>query len=57
MTQLQQTRNLISSTSETVNRVMGIKEWGLVIILSILWGGLLSLTNEEIFRGKIWIAC
>lgn len=24
---------------EIVNRVMGIKEWGLIIILSILWGG------------------
>ena len=28
-----------SLTSENVNRVMGIKEWGLVIILSVLWGG------------------
>lgn len=28
-----------SLTSENVNRVMGIKEWGLIIILSILWGG------------------
>ena len=24
---------------EIVNRIMGIKEWGLIIILSILWGG------------------
>ncbi|WP_297693643.1 DMT family transporter [uncultured Eudoraea sp.] len=24
---------------EIVNRVMGIKEWGLIIMLSILWGG------------------
>ena len=24
---------------EIVNRVMGIKEWGLIIILSVLWGG------------------
>ena len=24
---------------EIVNRVMGIKEWGLIIILSIIWGG------------------
>ena len=26
-------------TRENVNRVMGIKEWGLITILSILWGG------------------
>ena len=39
MTQLPQTRNPNFSTYETVNRVMGIKEWGLIIILSILWGG------------------
>lgn len=26
-------------TRENVNRVMGIKEWGLIIILSIIWGG------------------
>jgi drug/metabolite transporter (DMT)-like permease len=25
--------------TETVNKVMGIKEWGLIVILSILWGG------------------
>jgi len=25
--------------SEAINRVMGIKEWGLILILSILWGG------------------
>jgi len=25
--------------TETINRVMGIKEWGLIVILSILWGG------------------
>ena len=25
--------------SETINRVMGLQEWGLIIILSILWGG------------------
>ena len=31
--------NHVSLTSENVNRVMGIKEWGLVIILSVLWGG------------------
>jgi len=24
---------------ETVNRAMGVKEWGLVLILSVLWGG------------------
>ena len=26
-------------TRENVNRVMGIREWGLIIILSIIWGG------------------
>ena len=26
-------------TRENINRVMGFKEWGLIIILSILWGG------------------
>ncbi|MGW8303678.1 MAG: DMT family transporter [Desulfobacterales bacterium] len=25
--------------SETINQVMGLQEWGLMIILSILWGG------------------
>ena len=25
--------------TETINRVMGIKEWSLIVILSILWGG------------------
>ena len=25
--------------TEMVNRVMGIKEWSLIAILSILWGG------------------
>ena len=25
--------------TETVNTVMGIKEWSLIVILSILWGG------------------
>jgi len=25
--------------AETVNKVMGIKEWCLIVILSILWGG------------------
>jgi drug/metabolite transporter (DMT)-like permease len=25
--------------SETINQVMGLQEWGLIIILSILWGG------------------
>jgi drug/metabolite transporter (DMT)-like permease len=25
--------------SETINRHMGLQEWGLIIILSILWGG------------------
>ena len=25
--------------TEMVNRVMGIKEWSLIVILSILWGG------------------
>jgi len=26
-------------TSETVNRVMGLQEWMLIVVLSILWGG------------------
>jgi drug/metabolite transporter (DMT)-like permease len=25
--------------SETINRHMGLQEWGLIIILSIIWGG------------------
>ncbi len=25
--------------AETINKVMGIKEWSLIVILSILWGG------------------
>jgi len=25
--------------TETINKVMGIKEWSLIVILSILWGG------------------
>ena len=25
--------------TKTVNKVMGIKEWSLIVILSILWGG------------------
>ena len=25
--------------AETINRAMGIKEWSLIVILSILWGG------------------
>ena len=25
--------------AETVNKVIGIKEWCLIVILSILWGG------------------
>ncbi|GAF69605.1 unnamed protein product, partial [marine sediment metagenome] len=25
--------------SETINMVMGIKEWSLIVVLSILWGG------------------
>ncbi len=29
----------ISQTLESVNRIMGIKEWVLLILLSILWGG------------------
>ena len=32
-------RNPDCSARENVNRVMGIKEWGLIIILSIIWGG------------------
>ncbi len=28
-----------SSTRENVNRVMGVEEWGLIILLSIIWGG------------------
>ena len=28
-----------SAASETVNRAMELKEWGLIVILSILWGG------------------
>jgi drug/metabolite transporter (DMT)-like permease len=32
-------RNHDSITRENINRVMGIKEWGLIIILSIIWGG------------------
>ena len=29
----------ITQTSKTVNPLMGIQEWGLIIVLSILWGG------------------
>jgi len=25
--------------NDTINKVMGIKEWGLIFILSIIWGG------------------
>ena len=32
-------RNHALLTRENINRVMGFKEWGLIIILSILWGG------------------
>ena len=32
-------RNHDLLTRENINRVMGFKEWGLIIILSILWGG------------------
>ncbi len=32
------TENNIQNT-EMVNKVMGIKEWSLIVILSILWGG------------------
>ncbi len=32
-------------THENVNHVMGIKEWGLVIILSIIWGGSFFFTG------------
>ena len=35
-------------TSENVNRVMGIKEWGLVIVLSIIWGGSFFFTGVAI---------
>ena len=34
-----QMNNNSSPQGEIVNRVMGIKEWGQIIILSILWGG------------------
>jgi drug/metabolite transporter (DMT)-like permease len=27
------------SRNDTINKVMGIKEWGLIFILSIIWGG------------------
>ena len=26
-------------TSATINQILGFQEWGLIIILSILWGG------------------
>jgi len=35
-------------TIENVNRVMGIKEWGLVIVLSIIWGGSFFFTGVAI---------
>ena len=35
---------------EIVNRVMGIKEWGLIIILSIIWGGVLFLCRSSCKR-------
>ena len=27
------------SINNSINKVMGIKEWGLIFILSIIWGG------------------
>jgi hypothetical protein len=27
------------SPNNSINKVMGIKEWGLIFILSIIWGG------------------
>ncbi len=30
----------MTQKSEIVNQAMGIKEWVLIIILSIVWGGL-----------------
>lgn len=32
-------KNYDSLTHENINRVMGAKEWGLILILSIIWGG------------------
>ena len=32
-------RKNASTLSERVNPVMGPKEWGLIVFLSILWGG------------------
>ena len=39
MTLKSHVRNHVLLTRENINRVMGFKEWGLIIILSILWGG------------------
>jgi drug/metabolite transporter (DMT)-like permease len=39
MTSTSHIKNHVSLTRENINRVMGIKEWGLIIILSIIWGG------------------
>jgi len=38
-TKASQKQNHDKSVPENVNQVMGLKEWGLIIILSIIWGG------------------
>lgn len=39
MAEIKTTRKQEGHNYEAVNRVMGITEWGLIVILSILWGG------------------
>jgi len=38
-TKASQKQNHDTSAPENVNQVMGPKEWGLIVILSIIWGG------------------
>jgi hypothetical protein len=39
MTSTSHIKNHDSLAHEKINRVMGIKEWGLIIVLSIIWEG------------------
>ena len=39
MTLTSNVKNYDSLTHENINRVMGAKKWGLILILSIIWGG------------------
>jgi|GEM_PF-3249803 len=50
MTSTSHIKNHDSLTHEKINRVMGIKEWGLIIVLSIIWG-LIFLCGSDSKRG------